>query len=78
MIRLKHFSYRIILGFLMALFLFTGCKGSDTREAVDDTVEELAGKKKVDQMKKMEKDVGKLQDQQADRLNQLDNIEDNH
>ena len=75
MTRFKRFSYKIITGFLMALFLFAGCKGSDTREAVDDTVEELAGKEKVDQMKKMEKDVGKLQDQQTDRLKELDDIE---
>ena len=77
MIYLKIYSYRIITCLLIAFFLLTGCKGSDTREAVDDTVEEFAGKKKVDQMKKMEKDVGELQDQQSDRLNQLDNIDNN-
>jgi len=77
MIRLKYFSYRIIIGFLMALFLFTGCKGSDSREAVDDTVEEFAGKKKVDQMKKMEKDIGGIQNQQSDRLEELDDVDDN-
>ena len=75
MIRLRYLSYKIIIGFLMALFLFAGCKGSDTREAVDDTVKELAGKEKVDQMKKMEKDVGELQDQQTERFKELDDME---
>lgn len=44
---------------------------------MDDTVEEFAGKKKVDQMRKMENDVEKLQEEQTDRFNQLDNIENN-
>lgn len=74
MIRLKSYSYRILIGAVMILFLFAGCKGSDTREAVDDTVEELAGKKKVDQMKEMEKDVEKLKDQQTDRFKDLDDM----
>ena len=77
MLHLKYYLYRILIIFFVALFLFTGCKGSDTRETVDDTVEEFAGKKKVDQMKKMEKDVGELQNQQSDRLDQLDNIDNN-
>jgi hypothetical protein len=43
---------------------------------VDNTVEEFAGKKKVDQMKTMERDIGEIQDQQDDRLKQLDDTED--
>ena len=77
MISLKNYSYRIITGFLIVFFLLPGCKGSDTREAVDDTVEEFAGKKKLDQMREMENDVEKLQEEQADRFNQLDNIGNN-
>jgi hypothetical protein len=77
MTQLKNYSYKVITFLFIALFLLTGCKGSDTREAVDDTVEEFAGKKKVDQMRKMENDVDKLQEEQADRFNQLDNIENN-
>ena len=68
-------NYLIII-FLSALVLCAGCKGSDTREKVDSTVEEFAGKKKVDQMKDMEKSIGKIQDQQSDRLNELDNMDD--
>jgi len=66
----------MILGFLLTFLTFTGCKGSDTREAVDNTVEEFAGKKKVDQMKEMEKSIGAIQNQQSDRLQQLDDSED--
>lgn len=63
----------IILTF--ALTMLPGCKGSDTREKVDDTVEELAGKKQVDQMKKMEKDIGTITDQQSDRMDDVDETE---
>ncbi|MFC1838737.1 hypothetical protein ACFL1N_04090 [Thermodesulfobacteriota bacterium] len=77
MIHLKYYLYRILIIFFVTLFLFTGCKGSDTREAVDDTVEEFAGKKKVDQMKKMENDVEKLQDQQIGRFKDLDDMDNN-
>jgi len=66
----------IIIGFLLTFLLFTGCKGSDTREKVNSTVEEFAGKKKVDQMKEMEKSIGEIQNQQSDRLQQLDDSDD--
>jgi hypothetical protein len=72
----NFFGRTIIVMLLMAMPLFIGCKGSDTREAIDDTVEELAGKKKVDQMKKMENGVEDIQNQQSNRLEQLDNIDD--
>ena len=48
-----------------------GCEGTETRNQVDDTVEELAGKKQVDQMKAMKEDLEQIQTQQADRLKQL-------
>ena len=70
------FNKDLIIIFLSALVLCTGCKGSDTREKVDSTVEEFAGKKKVDQMKDMERSIGKIQDQQSDRLNELDSTDD--
>jgi hypothetical protein len=63
----------IILTF--TLTMFPGCKGSDTREKVDDTVEELAGKKQVDQMKKMEKDIGAITDKQSERMDDVDETE---
>lgn len=63
---------------LLALFtlpLLAGCKGSETREKVDDTVETLAGKKQVDQMKKAEKDINNIADQQAEKYKELDESE---
>jgi gas vesicle protein len=56
---------------LSAALLMAGCEGSETRNQVDDTVEELAGKKQVDQMKAMKEDLEQIQTQQADRLKQL-------
>ena len=56
---------------LSAALLMGGCEGTETRNQVDDTVEELAGKKQVDQMKAMKKDLEQIQTQQADRLEQL-------
>jgi len=50
----------------------SGCEGTETRSEVDDTVEELAGKKKVDQMKAMKEELGNIQTQQDDRLKQLE------
>ena len=55
-----------------AAFLTAGCEGTETRSQVDDTMEELAGKKQVDQLNAMKKDLEQIQTQQADRLNQLD------
>ncbi len=64
---------RVFFVFIMVtLPLFSGCKGSDTREKVDDTVKTLAGKKNVDQMKKAEKDIGKIEDKQKARMDELD------
>ena len=66
----------VIIVVLMAILAFTGCKGSDTREEVDDTVEEFAGKKKVDQMKAMKKSIGEIDNQQSERFNQLDELKE--
>jgi hypothetical protein len=69
-------SKTIIIGFLLVFLAFTGCKGSDTREEVDNTVEEFAGKKKVDQMKTMERNIEEIQNQQSDQSKQLDDIDE--
>ncbi len=65
----------VIVILIAALPFFYGCKGSDTREKVDNTVEELAGKKQVDQMKKMEKDIGEITDKQDKKFNDFDETE---
>jgi outer membrane murein-binding lipoprotein Lpp len=56
---------------LSSVLLMVGCEGTESRNQVDDTVEELAGKKQVDQMKAMKEDLDQIQTQQADRLKQL-------
>jgi len=57
---------------LACLLLFSGCEGTETRDQVDDTVEELAGKKQVDRMKEMKENLEHIQDQQSQRLDQLE------
>ena len=53
---------------LFAFLAIAGCDGTDTREQVDDTVKELTGKKKLDQMDQMKKDINKATQLQAERL----------
>ena len=60
-----------LLTLVLVLFAFlsiAGCEGTETREQVDDTVEELAGKKNIDRMHQMKKDINKAAQQQADRF----------
>jgi hypothetical protein len=60
---------------LLCLLIFVlgagGCEGTDTRENVDDAVEEMAGKKDLERYKQMKDDLGKIQNQQEDRYRQL-------
>ena len=56
---------------LACVLVIFGCEGTESRNQVDETVEELAGKKQVDRMKKMKKDLEHIQDQQTRRLDQL-------
>lgn len=61
------------VAFLLGIALITmGCEGTDTRDKVDDAVEEMAGKKDVERYKKMKDDIGKTQTQQEERYRQLD------
>ncbi len=53
---------------LFAFLAIAGCEGTDTREQVDDTVKEFTGKKKLDQMDQMKKDINKAAQQQAERF----------
>lgn len=68
----KKLGVMVVMAALSIALLMSGCEGTETRNQVDDTVEELAGKKKVDQMKAMKEELGKIQTQQDDRLKQLD------
>ena len=53
----------------------TGCKGSDSREKVDDAIEEMTGKKNVDRMQRMKKDIDKIKEHQEKRYDQMDEEE---
>ena len=60
----KHLTPVLVV---FAFLAIAGCEGTDTREKVDDTVEELAGKKNLDRMDRMKKTLNKVQEQQQDR-----------
>jgi outer membrane murein-binding lipoprotein Lpp len=63
------------LALVLVLFAFlaiAGCEGTETREQVDDTVKELTGKKNIDRMDQMKKDINKSRQQQADRFKKID------
>lgn len=67
----------VVLVFLLCFLLTAGgCEGTDTRDKVDDTVEEVAGKKTVDRYKKMKDDLGEIQTQQKENYKQLDEAAD--
>jgi len=53
---------------IFAFLAVAGCEGTETREKVDDTVEEFAGKKNLDRMEQMKKDIGTAQQQQEERV----------
>lgn len=53
---------------LFAFLAIAGCEGTDTREQVDDAVKELTGKKKLDQLDQMKKDINKAAQQRAERF----------
>jgi len=64
----KTFKIWTPLLVLFTCLILAGCEGTDSRGKVDDTVKELSGQKKVEQMDQMKKDIDKINKQQADRL----------
>lgn len=79
MIRIKKaFKYLTLVLVLCAFLAVAGCEGTETREKVDDTVEELAGKKDLDRMEQMKKTINKAKEQQTDRYKKIkENAEGN-
>ena len=72
---------RYLKGWVLAFFLGValvagGCEGTDTRDTVDDTVEEVTGKKNLDRYKQMKDDLGEIQTQQTEKYQQLDQAAD--
>jgi len=53
-----------------------GCEGTDTRNQVDDTVEELAGKKDLDRYQQMKDDLADIQKRQSENDRQLKEASD--
>ena len=67
----------LVLVFLLGVAMVVGgCEGTDTRDTVDDTVEELAGKKNLDRYQQMKDDLGDIQTQQTEKYRQLDDDAD--
>lgn len=65
----KNLSLALVF---FAFLAIAGCEGTETREHIDDTVKELAGKKNIDRMDQMKKDINKARQQQADRFEKTD------
>ncbi|HUV78991.1 MAG TPA: hypothetical protein VMW06_13155 [Desulfobacterales bacterium] len=65
----KHLTPVLVL---FAFLAVAGCEGTETREKVDDTVEEFAGKKNLDRMDQMKKDIDTAQQQQLERFKKTD------
>ena len=61
----KHLTLFLVV---FAFLAIAGCEGTETREKVDDTVEEFAGKKNLDRMEQMKKDIGTAREQQEERV----------
>ncbi|MBI5592060.1 MAG: YtxH domain-containing protein [Deltaproteobacteria bacterium] len=69
---IKKISKRLPLTFvLLVLLALSGCEGTDTREKVDDTVKELSGKKNVERMDQMKKNIEEIKKQQAEQADRL-------
>lgn len=49
-----------------------GCEGTDTRETMDDTVEEVSGKKNLQRYDRMKEDLNDIEQRQAEKYRQLD------
>ena len=61
----------IIVLLICAPLATVGCEGSDTRATVDDTAQELAGKKNIDRYQQMKGDLDDIQQQQTLKYRQL-------
>ncbi|MBN1931894.1 MAG: hypothetical protein JW786_09845 [Desulfobacterales bacterium] len=68
----KMFKNLTLVLVLFAFLAVMGCEGTDTREQVDDTVKEFTGKKNIDRMDQMKKDIHNAGQQQADRFKEID------
>ena len=64
----KAFKKLSLILVLFGLVALTGCEGTESREQVDDTVEELSGKKNIERFIQMKEDINQIHEQQADHF----------
>jgi hypothetical protein len=57
---------------LLTGLVLAGCEGSDSREKIDDTVEEFSGQKSLERMDQMKKDIDDINKKQAERLKEIE------
>ena len=69
----KQLLWVLLLGVFLAA---AGCEGTESRESVNDTVEELAGKKDLERYQQMKNEIGEIQTRQEERLHQMDSEAD--
>ena len=69
----KHLTPIVVV---FAFLAISGCEGTEPREKVDNTVEELAGKKNLDRMDQMKKTINKAQQQQQERFKKTEESAD--
>ena len=62
--------------FLCASLATGGCEGTDSRDKVDNTVEEMAGKKDLERYQQMKDNLDEIQTQQTDMNRQLKEADD--
>lgn len=69
--KIRYAKVGMLLLCLTVIPSITGCSGSDTREKIDDVVEEAAGKKDIERMKRMKQDIEQIKKGQKDRYDQM-------
>lgn len=57
---------------VFSFLAIAGCEGTETREKEDNTVKEFPGKKRIDRMNRMKKDIRKARQHQADRYKNIE------
>jgi len=76
-IRYLFGKFLLSICFLSMLLAISGCEGKESREKVDTTVEELAGKKDLERYKQMKEDLEEIQTRQSERMQQLNSDGEN-
>jgi hypothetical protein len=64
----------IVFAVLFCICVFAGnngCNGTDSREKVDDVVEEFSGKKDVDRYQRVKGEIYQIQKRQSKKYDQL-------